>query len=148
MNKKILVILLVLCAALFGLVAAIFMSEHDVNRTDTERVSGLLSDTYTYKHITSANASSTKGVIIRGGAGNLNIITIGSSSPAVVLGLRIYDGNATSSTDLTATSSGTLIGVLKPSSAEGTYWFNTAVRKGVVIDVPPGYNGSITVMTQ
>lgn len=101
---------------------------------------GLGSDTFSYKNITSANASATAGVVVRGGAGVLGSITIASSSPLVALGVRVYDG--------TATSTGTLIGKIKTSAAEVTFDFNVAVTKGIVLDVPPGFDGSFIVTSK
>jgi hypothetical protein len=109
---------------------------------------GLTSDTFSYKNLTSANASSTKGVIVRGGSGVLGSVIIASSSPAVTLGFRIYDGVATSTTDTTATSSGTLIATVKTTTSEQTLDFNVAVTKGIVVDVPPGFAGSFTVTSK
>ena len=111
-------------------------------------VKGLASDTFTSKHLSSENASSTKGVIIRGGASILHTITIASSSPTVSLGLRVYDGIATSSTDRTATSSGTLLMTIRPSASEQTFIFDSTANKGIVVDVPPGYNGSVVITTK
>ncbi len=113
-----------------------------------QSVKGLIADSFTSKVLTSANASSTKGVIIRGGASIIHTITIASSSPSVSLGLRVYDGMATSSTDLTATSSGTLLMTIRPSAAEVTLTFDSTANKGIVVDVPPGYNGSVVVTTK
>jgi hypothetical protein len=112
---------------------------------------GLLSDTFTYKNITGANASSTFPVIVRGGAGTLGTITIGQ--PASTSAIRIYDGVATSSSDRTATSSGTLIMTISATSTAGAYGPmtltpNVAVKKGILFDVPVGYGGSITVGSQ
>lgn len=112
---------------------------------------GLGSDTFTYKNITGANASSTYPVIVKGGAGTLGSITIGQAASSSAL--RFYDGVATSSSDRTATTSGTLIYTLSATSTTGAYGpetllLNVAVRKGIVVDVPVGYGGSITVGSQ
>lgn len=93
--------------------------------------------TYTYKTITSSNASNTASYIIRGGAGSLGSITVGSSSATAI---RVYDG--------TATSTGTLIATLKASVAEQTFNFDTAVTKGIAIDVPSTFNGVYTVTSR
>lgn len=104
----------------------------------TETLGGGGFETYSYRHITGANASSTAGVQIRGGAGVLGAITIASSSPLVASGIRIYDGT-------TATSSGVLIGKIRTSASEQTFEFNAAVKSGIILDVPVGFDGSLIV---
>ncbi len=93
-----------------------------------------------FKNVTSADASSTASVVIRGGAGILCGLTIASSSPVVASGIRVYDG--------TATSTGTLIGTFRPDGSAQTFNLDVAVRVGVVLDVPVTYNGSMIVTSR
>lgn len=95
---------------------------------------------YKYYNLTSANASSTASTLVRGGAGVLGSVTIASSSAATTAGLKIYDG--------TATSTGTLIGTFKVSSAEQTFNLDFSVAKGIVVDVPVGFSGSFILGIQ
>lgn len=94
---------------------------------------------YGYKNITSANASSTAGVVVKGGFGILSSITIASSSPLITSGFRIYDASTS------ATSTGTLIGKFNTSASEQTFPVDFVVTKGIVVDVPAGFNGSFIV---
>lgn len=109
-----------------------------VNTPAPQRIdlSGYGSDAYSYKHISSANASSTAGTVVRGGAGELGSITINTTSAQIV---KIYDG------DSSATSTATLIAQIKASTAEQTLVYNVRVLKGIVIETPASYAGSITV---
>lgn len=96
---------------------------------------------YQYKNITSANASSTAGVQVRGGAGVLGHIIIGR--PASTTNVRIYDGT-------TSTSTGTLIATIHATSTGGLYGvmdlpYEVAVAKGIILDVPAGFAGDFTV---
>jgi hypothetical protein len=110
------------------------------NKPQTTNVfGGLGNDPYSYKHISSTNASSTVGTLVRGGPGVLGSITINTTSAHVV---RVYDGSTT------ATTSGTLIASIKASTAEQTLNYDVSVTKGVVLDVPAGYTGSITITTK
>jgi hypothetical protein len=107
------------------------------------RVSNVNADAwgpYKYYNVTSANASSTAGVVIRGGSGVLGKIIIASSSPLVAAGLKVYDG--------TSTSTGTLIGTFKTSTTEQSIELDVSVIKGIVLDVPVGFNGSFIFATQ
>lgn len=124
-------------------------SIHNSQAPEPSRIQGgLLSDTFSYKRVSGANASSTYPVIVRGGTGVLGMVVIGQ--PASTTAIRIYDGMATSSTDKTATSSGTLIGTINATSTTGGYGpttliYGNDVRKGIVLDVPVGYGGEITI---
>jgi hypothetical protein len=93
-------------------------------------------DAFAYKHYTSVNASSTKGTVVFGGAGVLGAMTVGSSSAATKV--IIYDGASTATSGMSVIA--TFVGTLTP----GTYDFNVAVNKGVVVELPATFNGAIT----
>jgi hypothetical protein len=100
-----------------------------------------INGSYSYKNITNTNASSTAGVQVRGGAGILGHINV--NRPATTTNIRVYDG-------LTSTSSATLIGTIYgissvASTTPNTYTFETAFVYGLILDVPAGYAGDITV---
>jgi hypothetical protein len=65
--------------------------------------------------------------------GSLVITSVGSAQ------LEIW--NATSSTDIASTS----VARIKPAAAEGTYTFDVSMPRGIVINVPTGYNGTSTI---
>jgi len=92
---------------------------------------------YGYKNITSANASSIAGVAVRSGFGTLGSIVINTTHATII---RVYDG--------TATSTGTLIASFPASAVVGTYTYDVSVSKGIVLDVPAGYAGNITVTSR
>lgn len=97
---------------------------------------------YMFKVATSTNSSATVPYVIRGGSGILGSIIIGSSTPGTVGGsaVRIYD-NALA----TSTGTSTLIGVIRPGTAEQTITFDVNVVRGIVLDIPVGFNGVYTV---
>lgn len=94
-----------------------------------------LDGAYAYKNITSADASATVPVQVRGGEGVLGYITVNTTHATIV---RVYDGT-------TATSTGTLIASLPASAVVGTYIYDVAVRNGIVLDVPAGFAGNYTI---
>ncbi len=107
---------------------------------NTGKVEGsvAISNGYTYRNITSANASSTAPVVIKAqGSTILGSVIIASSSPATNLPIRIYDGR-------TATSTGTLITSIRGGVAEQTITFDVNAIYGIVVDVPAGFNGNYT----
>lgn len=91
---------------------------------------------YSYANISSANASTTRSTIVRGGAGVLGSITVSSTSGQVI---GIYDANSAT------TSGATLIGKIKASVAEQTFNYDVSVVNGITLDVPASYTGSMTV---
>jgi hypothetical protein len=125
MNKK-------LC--LVALVLGIFATGVAFFSVNTQNAGASVGMEYSYKNITSTNASSTASVSIKSGFGTLGSVIVASSSAAVI---RVYDG--------TATSTGTLIASFPASATVGTYTFDVAVAKGVVLDVPSNHNGNYTV---
>lgn len=102
-------------------------------KTVSESFSGV-NETYSFKNITSANASATSPVVVRGGAGTLGSITINTLHATIV---RVYDG--------TATTTGTLIASIKASTPEQTLNYDVDVTRGIVLDVPTGFAGNYTV---
>lgn len=100
-------------------------------------VLGDASDTYSYRSYSSTHASGTAGTIAKGGAGELGSVNITSATATgqVIL----YDGATT------ATSGLSVIAKFPATALGGTYDLNVAVAKGVVIEVPAGYTGNITL---
>jgi hypothetical protein len=95
------------------------------------------SDTFSYRSYSSANASGTAGIVAKGGAGELGSVNILSATATgqVIL----YDGATT------ATSGLSVIAKFPATALGGTYDLNVAVAKGVVIEVPAGFTGNITL---
>lgn len=119
-------------------VLGVFLS----NNTPVAEGSVSIGSGYTYKVASSSNASATVPYVIRGGSGILGSIIIGSSTPALVGGtpVRIYD-NALG----TSTATSTLIGSIRPGVTEQTITFDVNVLRGIVLDIPVGFNGVYTV---
>lgn len=92
--------------------------------------------TYSYKNLTSANASSTAVTTIRSGVGTLGSMVVNTTHATII---RVYDGTTATSSDAT------LIASLPASAVVGTYTFDVAVKKGIVLDVPAGFDGNYTV---
>jgi hypothetical protein len=92
---------------------------------------------YSYRSYSSTNASGTAGTIAKGGAGELGSVNILSATATgqVIL----YDGATT------ATSGLAVIARFPATALGGTYDLNVAVTKGVVIEVPAGFTGNITL---
>lgn len=102
----------------------------------SQTLKGIESDAFSYKAISSANASTTLSTKVLGGAGVLGSITINTADARAI---GIYDGNAGT------TTGATLIGSIKASTAEQTLVYNVAVRTGIILDVPASYAGSMTI---
>ena len=83
------------------------------------------SGTYSFKNITSTNASATVPVTIRTGRGTLGSIVVNTTHATII---RVYEG--------VATSTGTLIASFPASAVVGTYTFDVAVSNGIVLDIP------------
>lgn len=94
---------------------------------------------YQYTHLTSANASSTSGTLVRGGAGILGSVTINTTGAQIV---GIYDGNTA------ATTTATKIAAIKASVGEQTFVYDVALTKGLVMELPATYAGDITVSSK
>lgn len=107
-----------------------------IGASQRQSYSGLTSDPYSYKHLSSTNASSTAATLVRGGAGVLGHVSINTTSGQII---KIYDG------DSTATSSATLIAQIVASAGVQTFTYNVAVTKGIAIETPASYTGSLTV---
>lgn len=103
---------------------------------EPQRLGGLTSDAFQYKHLSSTNASSTAATLVRGGSGVLGSITINTTSGQII---KIYDG------DSTATSTATLIASIVASAGVQTFTYNVAVTKGIAVETPASYTGSATV---
>jgi hypothetical protein len=93
---------------------------------------------YQYKAVSSAQASATVPVQVRGGRSVLgSIVVMGTSTVAI----RIYDAT-------TATSSATLIGTLPIGTTQGTYTFDIDMARGITLDVPAAYAGNLIVTSR
>jgi hypothetical protein len=93
---------------------------------------------YQYKVASSSSASATVPYkVVAGNNKILGSIVVASSSG---VRLRVYD-NALA----TSTATSTMIADFKANIAEGTYTFDVAVQRGIVLDVPAGFNGVYTV---
>ena len=116
--------------AIFAIVAISF------DKSDTA-YSASAGSSYYPVQITSANASATAGYVVRSGWGELGHITVNSATATAAI--TIYDGAST------ATSGLTVLGVLNASAPNGTYTYEATVNKGVVLGIPAGFTGNITV---
>lgn len=103
-------------------------------------LAGSVGGAYTFKHYTSANASSTARTLVKGGAGELGTITINTTGAQV---LRLYDGAST--TVATTSSTITPIAVLKASVGEQTFTYEANVLQGVLLEMPATYAGDVTI---
>ena len=99
---------------------------------------GSVGSAYTFKHYTSANASSTARTIVKGGAGELGTVTINTTGATV---LRLYDAATTTA----ATSTLDAIAVLKAAVGEQTFTYETSLLKGLTLEMPAAYAGDITI---
>lgn len=95
------------------------------------------SDSFAYRSYSSTNASGTAGTIAKGGAGELGSVNILSATATGQV--IIYDGATT------ATSGLAVIAKFPATALGGTYDLNVAVTKGVVIEVPAGFTGNVTL---
>lgn len=97
---------------------------------------GSVGGAYTYKHYTSANASSTAGVVVKGGLGELGHITFNTATATAQV--IVYDGATT------ATSGLNVIAKFRPDALGGTYPLEVSVNKGVVVELPATFTGDVT----
>jgi hypothetical protein len=123
-NTSILMLSLVILASAFYIVS---------NR---EVLAGSVGAGYAYRHITSADASSTAGVVVKGGFGELGTLTINSATATSKV--IIYDGATT------ATSGLSVIASIGATQAGGSYTYEVSVNKGVVVEVPSTFTGDLT----
>lgn len=99
---------------------------------------GSVGSAYTFKHYTSANASSTVRTIVKGGAGELGTLTINTTPGAVI---RLYDAATTTA----ATSTLDAIAVIKATTSEMTFTYEVSVLKGLTIELPATFTGDVTL---
>lgn len=123
-NVSLLVLSLIILASAFYIVS---------NR---EVLAGSVGAGYAYRHITSANASSTAGTVVKGGYGELGTLTINSATATAKV--ILYDGATT------ATSGLSVIAVIGATQAGGSYTYEVSVDKGVVVEVPATFTGDLT----
>lgn len=97
---------------------------------------------YQYEYVTSADASSTAPVVLKSMPGTLGHVIVGSSSSATTAAtstnIRIYDSAS-------ATSSDTLMAVIRGGTGENTFVFDAMMTQGVTIEVPANFDGNYTV---
>jgi hypothetical protein len=93
-------------------------------------------DAFSYRHYSSANASSTAGTVVYGGAGVLGAVHINTATATAQV--IVYDGASS------ATSGLSVIAKFPPLSLGGTYALDVAVTKGVVVELPASFTGDIT----
>ena len=134
-NKIVLSISIALCVMATFMFAGVIRQD-GVKQVPNGLKLGGADQPYSYANISSANASTTRSTIVRGGAGILGAITVSSTSAQ---NIGIYDANAAT------TSGATLIGIIKASTAEQTLVYDVAVLNGITLDVPASYAGSMTV---
>lgn len=104
--------------------------------SERQALAGSVGAGYTGVHITSANASSTAGTVVKGGFGELGTLTINSATATA--NIIIYDGATT------ATSGLSVIASIGATQAGGSYTYEVAVNKGVVVGVPATFTGDLT----
>lgn len=125
---------LILAIAVVGVLVVMHPEPAGDNYTT---VLGSAGDPFNYKHYTSSVASSTAGTVVFGGSGVLGSVLINSATATAQV--VIYDGATT------ATSGLNVIAKFPAAALGGTYDFNVAVTKGVVIELPAGFTGDITL---
>lgn len=77
--------------------------------------------------------------LIQTGQSTLGSIVVSSTSPSTVAPVRVW--NATSTTDIASTS----VVLMPTASANGTYTYDISLTRGLIIELPGGYNGAYTV---
>lgn len=122
---------------IFGILALIAIASTVIffNTRDVSYGSAVGGNDYNYYH---ASSSVATPVILKTGFGSMAQVTIASSSAAG--SLKIYD-NAVSTSSATSTR----IVSFPAGAAAGTYTFDLEFTRGLVLDVPPGFNGSYVV---
>lgn len=86
-------------------------------------------DSYQIRYITSADANTT---ITIAGNNHLSHVTIGTTSAHA---LTFRNGAAAAN----------IVGLLKASVVEGTYWFKVDCEQGLQIVIPTGYVGTASI---
>lgn len=86
-------------------------------------------DTYQIRYITSADANTTITIT---GNNHLSHVTIGTTSAQ---SLTFRNGSAAAG----------IVGLLKASIVEATYWFKVDCEQGLQIVVPASYTGTASV---
>lgn len=121
-------------------------------KTYTLSVSILILAVALFASVLIYNAQNAAGSVIMGGEydvtelssgtstiytlpGTIGSFVVASSSSKVIISVYATSSSATSSADL-------LFG-FDASAANGTYQYDVAVPKGILIEVPVGFNGSI-----
>lgn len=119
-------------------VIALFVGVAIYSQTHVADASVTFGNDYKSVEITSANAS-TSPLIIATSPGSFGSIIVASSSSATQY-FRVYD-NAQSTSSATSTRLVSMTAVDTP----GTYTFDIAPKRGLVLDVPVGFNGDYVI---
>ncbi len=104
---------------------------------DTD-ASVIVGNDYKSIEITALNASNTAPIRVKTGAGSLGSVVVASSSVAGYI--KIYDGAFSTSSATT-----TRIVQFPPSAAPMTYVFDREITRGLLIEAPAGFDGSVVV---
>ena len=131
---------------LLGIITAVFCGAFFSLQTNT--VSGSVVQGGEYKATTTSTMGASKHQVI--GLINTSPAIAQSSTTLQTLGSVIVASssaasmtiwNATSTTDVSSTT----IAVFKASVGEGTYTFDVALTRGLIIALPAGSNGAYTI---
>lgn len=93
-----------------------------------------------YQATTTSTMGTNKHQLIQS-AYNSSSVTLGSIVVASTSATTIKVWNATSTTDIASTT----LGTLKASVAEGTYTFDLILTRGLILEIPTGFNGNYII---
>lgn len=93
-----------------------------------------------YQATTTSTMGTNKHQLIQS-AYNSSSVTLGSIVVASTSATTIKIWNATSTTDIASTT----LGTLKASVAEGTYTFDLILTRGLILEIPTGFNGNYII---
>lgn len=96
---------------------------------------------YSYRHYTSSNASSTVRTIVFGGMGELGTLTINKANTNNDAPIRLYDAATTTA----ATSTLDAIAVIRSTTTEKTMTYDVSFLKGLTVELPASWDGDITI---
>lgn len=84
----------------------------------------------------STSATANTPIVLKTKAGSLGSVVVQTTSSGAIL--RLYDSAA-------ATSSSATIASFPTSAGVGTYTFDQTINRGLVLEVPTGFNGIYTI---
>lgn len=140
---------ILLFASLFLIVGGFFYNQNQPVVASVSQASE-----YRSTMATSGLASASVARLVQTGQGTLGSVVITSTSATT---FTVWDATSTATTtyqtatlrpDLTEASSttyGRQVAAFKASPGENTYTFDVSLYKGLVLEVPSGFNGSYTV---